>query len=127
MSVQKLDRSQWEAFLNHVSKGLIGKRAEIEVASIELGHQIEAKWLPVIGIVYDPKNDLIEIALENLDHMVRKPRELYVDVGPAGLASLDVIDSDGVLQHVEFRDPLMLPPRQAAPQAGAEGRPSGKL
>ncbi len=63
MAIRKLDKTKWQAFFDRVSKGLIGKRAEIEIASLALGSQIEAEWLPLFGIVYDPKNDIIEIAL----------------------------------------------------------------
>ncbi len=38
--------------------------AEIEVASLELGNQIEAEWLPLIGLVYDHKDNSVEVALE---------------------------------------------------------------
>ena len=48
------------------------------------------------GIVYDAGNDLVEIALENLDHLIRAPREIYVEEGPSGLASMEVVDRDGV-------------------------------
>jgi hypothetical protein len=109
MALLKLEKKQWRVFFDRMSKGLIGKRAEVEVASLAFGAQVQAKWSPLLGIVYDPKNDLIEIALENLDHMVRAPRELYVDEGPFGLVSLEVIDSDGVRNVIQLRDPLMLP------------------
>ena len=33
-----------------VSKLLEAKEAEIEVASLKLGDQVEAEWLPLIGI-----------------------------------------------------------------------------
>ena len=42
------------------------RRAEIEVASLDLGDQIEAEWLPLLGITYDDKDDVLEIALEEL-------------------------------------------------------------
>ena len=114
MAVRKLDKAVWRVFCDRVSKGLIGKRAEIEIASLALGSQIEAEWLPLLGIAYDPKDDIVEIALEGLDHMVQRPREMYVDLGPDGLTSLEVIDSDDARHIVKFRDPLMLPPPSAA-------------
>jgi len=52
---------------------------EIEVASLDLGDQVQAKWLPLIGITYDPKDDVVEVALEGLDHMIHRPREMYMD------------------------------------------------
>jgi hypothetical protein len=115
MAVRKLDKKEWQAFLDRVSKILTGTQAEIEVTSLALGDQIEAEWLPLIGLVYDPKDDIIEVALEGLDHMIPRPREIYVDVGSAGLLSLEIVDADGVKQIVKLRYPLMLPaPARAA-------------
>ena len=115
MAVQKLDKAEWRVFCDRVSKALVGKRAGIEVASLTLGSQVEAQLLPLLGIAYDPKDDISEIALEGVDHMVHRPREMYVDLGLDSLASLEVIDRDNVRQIVEFRDPLMLPPPSTSP------------
>ena len=50
MALVKLDKSLWHPFFDRVSKGLVGKEAEIEVASLDLGAQVEAMWLPLIGM-----------------------------------------------------------------------------
>jgi hypothetical protein len=71
---------------------------------------VEAEWLPLLGLAYDPNDDIVEVALEGLDHMIPKPRELYIDNGIGSLSSLEIIDADGVKQIVKLRDPLMLPP-----------------
>src|ERR1700682_2961585 len=55
MTVRKLDNTQWRPFFDGFSKLLEGKRAEIEVASLSLGDQVEAEWLPLIGIGLDGK------------------------------------------------------------------------
>jgi hypothetical protein len=109
MATRKLDKAQWRAFFDLVSTGLLGMRAEIEVDSLEIGAQVEAEWLPVLGITYDPKDDVLEIALEGVDHLIHKPREIHVDEGIGGLESLLVVDGDGVRQIVKLREPLMLP------------------
>jgi hypothetical protein len=113
MTTNKLDKSKWGVFFDRVSKGLPGKRAELEVIGIPLGHQIEAEWLPLQGIVYDRKNDLVQVILgdpdAHLDHMISHPREIYVSEGPAGLESVAVFDGDGFEQILTLRDPLMLP------------------
>jgi hypothetical protein len=110
MALLKLEKAKWRTFFDRVSKRLIGKRAEIDVESLALGAQVEAKWLPLVGIVYDPKSDIIEIALDDLDHLIHTPRTVYVDEESTGLISLEVVGSDGVQHIVQFRDPLMLPP-----------------
>jgi hypothetical protein len=95
--------------LDYISKTLVGKRAEIEVASLQVGDQIEAEWLPFLGIAYDHKSDLVEVLLEGLDHLIRKPVDIYIDVGPVGLSSLEVVDADDNREIIKLRDPLMLP------------------
>jgi hypothetical protein len=109
MATRKLDRAQWRGYFDRMSKGLVGKRAEIEIASLALGAQVEAEWLPLLGIAYDPKDDVFEIALDGLDHLIAKPQAVYVDERDGGLAALEVVDADGVSQIVQLREPLMLP------------------
>jgi hypothetical protein len=112
MATSKLEKRAWHPYFDNMSKILEGKRAEVEVASLKLGSQIEAEWLPLFGIVYDPKDDLIEIVLEDLDHMIRKPREVFVDQEATLLKSMEVIDQEGTRQIIKLRDPLMLPQPQ---------------
>jgi hypothetical protein len=109
MATEKLDKASWHAYFDAVSKALTSKRVEIEVQSLALGSQIEADWLPLLGITYEPRADMLEIALEGLDHMIQKPAEIYVEHNVASLSSMEIIDSDGVRQVVRLRDPLMLP------------------
>jgi hypothetical protein len=109
MTVRKLDNTQWRPFFDGFSKLLEGKRAEIEVASLSLGDQVEAEWLPLIGIAYDPKDDLVEVALEGLDHLIHHPREIYVDDDVGGLVAIEVVTTDDEREILKLRDPLMLP------------------
>src|ERR1700731_4988275 len=110
MTIRKLDKTSWRAFFDGLSKLPEGKEAEIEVASLALGDQIEAEWLPLLGIAYDPKDDLVEVALDGIDHMIPKPREIYVDEGLGGLMSIEIVDAEETKQIIKLRDPLMLPP-----------------
>ncbi|MFC5513340.1 DUF5335 domain-containing protein, partial [Massilia jejuensis] len=109
MTISKLEKAAWGPYFDHVSKTLVGKQAEIEVASLAIGAQLEAQWLPFLGIVYDHKNDLVEVLLEGLDHLIRQPAEIFIDEGPAGLVSLKIDRADGIQEIVRLRDPLMLP------------------
>ena len=116
MSVHQVEKNNWKAFFDTLTRTLVGRRAEVEVASLDLGDQIEAEWLPLIGMAYDPKDDLIEVALEGLDHLIRAPREVYVDFNVGGLIGLAVIDSDHVRQIIKLKEPVALPvPEPAEP------------
>jgi hypothetical protein len=109
MPIRKLDKSEWRGFFDGISRLIEGKRAEIHVESLALGDQLAAKWLPLFGITYDPKDDLIEIALDGVDHMIAKPKEIFIDVGAGGLENLEIVDGDDVRRVVRLRDPLLLP------------------
>ena len=109
MAVRTLEKSEWHGYFDRVSRALLGNRAEIEVASLELGDQIEAEWVPVLGITYDQKGDVLEIVLLGLDHLIPKPRHIFVDEGLTGPSSLEVVDHAGVRHIVQLREPLMLP------------------
>ena len=110
MAATQIDRDRWATFLETLSDSLVGKQAEIEVVSLRLGDQIEAEWTPLIGIAYDRKDDLIQIALDSLDHLVRSPRELFVDYGVGEIiAAIEIVDEDGTREIVKFKDPLSLP------------------
>jgi len=41
---KKLEKSMWRPYFDDISKVLAGKRAEIEVAALNLGDQIEVEW-----------------------------------------------------------------------------------
>jgi len=51
----------------------------------------------------------MEVTLEGLDHMIAKPREIYVEDGTVGLESVEIIDADGTKQIVKLRDELIPP------------------
>ncbi len=106
---KKLEKSQWRVYFDLVSKALGGKRAEVEVASLKLGDQIAAEWLPFLGISYDPKDDVISLMLEGHEHLIHKPKEVYIEGEGLALSSFEVIEADDVRQIVLLRDPLMLP------------------
>ena len=50
MATLKLEKTEWHPYFDRISKALVGKRAEIEIASLSLGHQIAAEWLPLLGL-----------------------------------------------------------------------------
>ncbi|MFL0419416.1 DUF5335 domain-containing protein [Sphingomonas sp. 179-I 2A4 NHS] len=102
-------KAEWSEYLNRASRAMIGLRAEIEVASLELGDQIEAQYLPITGIFYDHKDDLVGVTLEGLDHMIRHPQSIYVEASPDGLSAIAVIDRDGTNHLIKLKRPLALP------------------
>ena len=110
MKPSMLPQSEWRAFFDRMSKALVGNSVEIEVASLDLGDQIVAEWVPLTGIPYDSGDDLLDVALDRANHLIRHPAEIAVEVAPTGLASIAVIDRDGARHVVRLKEPLVLPP-----------------
>ncbi len=108
MSVKKLEKKAWKAYFNGLSKPYMRHErtdyAEIRVFSQEIGAQPETSWLPLEGITYDEKDDLLEVNVEHLDHLVYQPEEIYVEETPEGvLTTLEIIRKDGIKEIIELR------------------------
>jgi hypothetical protein len=109
MATVKLDKGTWQSYFDGITKLVTGKQAEVEVAALNIGDQIEAEWLSLLGLSYDPKDDVVEVLMDGLDHLIHDPRAIFIEHGPAGLSSMEVIDGDDVRQIIRLRDPLLLP------------------
>jgi hypothetical protein len=68
----------------------------------------------MLGVERDPNEDVLRITLDGLEHVIPKPREIFVDEGEVGLSSFEVVDADNVRQIVQLREPLKLPPPPGA-------------
>jgi hypothetical protein len=104
-----LPRSEWRGFFDHMSKALVGKWAEIEVASLELGSQLVVEGVPLLGITYDSRDDLLDIALDRANHLIRQPREIVVEESADGLSSVAAVDDAGARHVIRLKQALTLP------------------
>jgi len=108
MTTQQLQRAEWQPYFDRVSRTLGGERAEIETAGLRIGDQVNQEWTPLTGLAYDPKDDVFEVVTETLDHLIYRPREIYVDEVGATLRSVEVVDADGNHQIVRLKPPASL-------------------
>jgi hypothetical protein len=109
MGVQRLVRADWQSYCEQISRGIEhGRRAELDVLSLDLGDHVEAKWLPIIGLVYEPKTDMLEVALEGVDHLVARPREVLIETSKRGIVGVEIVADDDVRRIVRFLEPLSL-------------------
>ena len=108
MAWRKIDKTDWAFFFDLVEASLLGRSAEVELASLAIGDPGAAHWLPLLGIRYDPRRDSIEIRIDGHEHRVRRPREIYVDDRSLGWPSLGLLGADGV-EVVRLRELRLLP------------------
>ena len=103
---------------------LIGQWAELEVATLDLGDQIVAERLPLLGITYDTNDDLVDVSLggENqLHHLIRHPSQIEIVEGVGGLRSIAITTGDGAVQVLRLTEPLRLPQARPGSQAVPQG------
>ena len=115
MDTQTLEKDQWQSYLDNFSKALGACLTELEISGLDIGDQIEAEWITLSGISYDPKDDIVTIDMtgkddENVEHIIRQPVELVIQQEGGHVASLTVSDSEGHKQIVRLKKPLALPP-----------------
>jgi Family of unknown function (DUF5335) len=118
-----IPQAEWRTFFDGLSKAMTAKQVQIEAASLELGDQVVAEWLPLLGVTYDSHDDLFDVALGGLelDHLIRRPRQVLVQEGPSGVEMIAVVTEDGTKQLLRLRDPLILPAPGKQP-AGSSAR-----
>ena len=111
--MEQIAKNEWAELCDRISKRLHGLRAEIEVQSLDLGDQIEAEFLPILGITYDHKDDVVVIALEGLAHLIPHPVDIQTKGYDDNIEAVLIVDKEGVRHLTSFREPLKLPPPPA--------------
>ena|SRR5688572_20951911 len=108
-TLRTIPKPEWRTFFDQMSKALLGKRAEIEVASLDLGDQVIAEWIPLLGVTFEPNGDVLDVALEGANHLIRRPQQIAIDEAPAGgITSIAVTSADGASHVIRLKSPVML-------------------
>jgi Family of unknown function (DUF5335) len=108
MPMRELTRAEWRPFCDRVSKSLGGRQVELDVASLDLGDRVASRWLPLQGIVFDPRADALSIALDGVGHSILAPREVHLEETERGIVSIEIIAADESVETLRFREPLRL-------------------
>lgn len=111
MSTRTLPRAEWRRYCDRVSKELAGRRVELDVASLDVGDHVQARWLPLLGVVYDVRGDVLEIALDGIGHSILAPREIHLEETERGLVALEILAANDSVETLRLREPLLLEPQ----------------
>jgi len=109
MSASKLiPREQWTSYFDAFSKRFLRDRnresATVEVLSRELGAQEAMHNIRVLGVSYDHRDQVLDIALEDVDHLVLRPTEIWTVEQPNGFVSeIAVTREDGTQEIIHLR------------------------
>jgi hypothetical protein len=110
MRNRQVPHAEWPRFFEDFSRRHFGWLTTVRVIDERLGAQVEAKDLPLEGIVVDPQaRGAISILLgrgsrTNVEHPVSRPEQVWVEVTNEGAeAALEILSTGGGRTILEFR------------------------
>jgi hypothetical protein len=112
MQTQEIPKHEWVPFLDEFSKRHVGRRVTVEVLGREVGSQLAAQSLPLVGVSVDLRdggdNEQIEVIAgdsphAHVMHAVQRPSQVRVAVGDGGGdEALQIESEDGVATLVRL-------------------------
>jgi Family of unknown function (DUF5335) len=101
----ELAADRWQEYFDSIAPNIDGMLATIEVMSEQLGDQTDVEQLPLQAISYDPKDNMLEVAVGGrgarhpvlLRHFISNPQTISVEESrPLRPTAILVTDAGGV-------------------------------
>jgi hypothetical protein len=102
---RELGAEKWVEYFDSIAPAIDGLLVTVEVMSEQLGDQVDVERLPLQAIGYDPKDNVLEIAVGGrgvrypvlLRHFISDPQVVSVEEsGPLSPRAILVTDGSGV-------------------------------
>lgn len=110
MSLNRIEKPQWQPYFDRVSAALGGKRMEIDIVGPRLGSQPQARQVALSGLSYDHKGDVFVVIGEGIEHNIQHPQQIHVEEELDTVRTVEVVDQSGDHHIIKLKDPLFLPP-----------------
>ena len=116
-TTRELERASWPAYFDSITQSIEGMLVTVEVMDEQLGDQTDVERLPVQAISYDPRDDVLEVAVGGrgtrypvvLRHFISNPTAISVEESPEGTpTAILVTDPSGVRTLIRVFEPEML-------------------
>jgi hypothetical protein len=104
---KQISPDRMEEYFNGFSKRFLQKEnstADVEVLGMDLGDQIEAEGVRLIGITYEPKTRELEVELDGGDLRSFKPKEVWaIEEDDGFIRTLEIVRDDDTKEIVRVR------------------------
>ena len=102
----KIPRDRLEGYFADFTKRFLQdgshEAVDVEVLSPDLGDQYVAEGAHLIGITYEPNDNVLEFALDSGDHRVEEPKEVWAIQESDGFVStIEVVRKDSTKEIVK--------------------------
>ncbi|MFK4144860.1 DUF5335 family protein [Streptomyces sp. NPDC004065] len=104
------DRAEWQSKLDEVTNAHTGDLVTIEVVDPSIGDQHEVERLPFSYLTYDPKDDVVVVAVGGqsprypvvLRHMIPHPKDVALSTPDVAEAAVRVVDPEDTATLITF-------------------------
>ena len=115
-TTRELERASWPAYFDSIASSIEGMLVTVELMGEQLGDQTDIERLPVQAISYDPRDDVLEVAVGGrgtrypvvLRHFISSPTAISVEELEGRPSAILVTDPDGVRTLIRLFEPEML-------------------
>ena len=115
-TTRELERASWPAYFDSIASSIEGMLVTVELMGEQLGDQTDIVRLPVQAISYDPRDDVLEVAVGGrgtrypvvLRHFISSPTAISVEELEGRPSAILVTDPDGVRTLIRLFEPEML-------------------
>jgi hypothetical protein len=105
--IVRIAPQDWHGCFDQFSRSHEGWLATLAIVGAETGIQIEARDLPLRGVVEEPRMKTVSIGVGPLGHFVSDPSSVWMRIGPDGdEKALEIEASDGSRAILDFRSAL---------------------
>jgi hypothetical protein len=110
-STRDLDADSWAGYFDSLTQSSDGLLITMELMSEELGDQSDVERMPLQAISYDPRDDVLEVAVGGrgvrypivLRHFISNPRTISLEEGgEPNPSAILVTDPSGVETLIRF-------------------------
>jgi Family of unknown function (DUF5335) len=113
-NTHELPAEEWHSYLDSFTEAASGMLVTAHVMDESLGDQIDIERLPLQAVSYDPRDDVLEVAVGGrgtrnpivFRHLISAPRRVEVEERAAlEPVAIEVTDQDGVRTLIRFYEP----------------------
>ncbi len=93
--------TDWEEYFDNFSKKskALDEKIKIDLVAPSVEELEQTKNLTLAGISYDPRDKVLSVFSEDLDHLINKPQDICVEEENGRVKIIRVTDGAG-LEHV---------------------------
>jgi Family of unknown function (DUF5335) len=116
-TTQELDADRWVEYFDSIAPSIEGKLVTVEIMSEQLGDQLDVERLPLQAIGYDPKDNVLEVAVGGrgvrypvlLRHFISDPQTVGIEeASPLTPTAILVTDASEVRTLIRLFEPAAL-------------------